>query len=64
MVSTKSTVQKVLDHLPDDCTMDQFLDRLFVINLIEQRLNDLEQNPDETYTTGQVREMMSKWRVK
>lgn len=64
MVSTKSTVQKILNDLPEDCTMEQFLDRLFVVNLVEQRLEELNQDRSETYTTDEVREMISKWRVK
>lgn len=64
MLSAKETVRKVLDNLPEDCSMEQFLDRLFVINLIEQRLDDLDKPDTVTYTTGQVREMIAQWRVK
>jgi len=64
MVSAKATVQKVLDHLPDDCTMDEVMDRLFVANLIEERLEDFADPDAKTYTTDQVRAMISQWRTK
>lgn len=64
MVSAKVTVKKVLDNLPDDCTMDEVLDRLFVTRLVEERLEDFSDPHAKTYTTDQVREMVAQWRTK
>lgn len=64
MVSAKITAQKVLDNLPDDCTMQQVMDRLIFINMLQERLDELDNPEAETFTTDQVREMISKWRVK
>ncbi len=63
MVSAKATVRKVLDNLPDDCTMQQVMDRLVFINMLEQRLDELAKPEAVTYSTDQVREMIAKWRV-
>lgn len=61
MVSTKSTVQKVLDNLPDDCTMEQFLDRLRLVELIQQRL-DLSEQPDvETVSQEEIERTVAGW---
>lgn len=51
MVSAKATVQKVLDNLPDDCTIHQVMDRLAYIELIQNRI-DLSNDP-KTPTTSQ-----------
>lgn len=56
MVSAKATVQKVLDNLPDDCTMDQVMERIRFIALIESRLDELDQPGTKTYTTEEVLE--------
>ncbi|MEM6505090.1 MAG: hypothetical protein AAF711_06460 [Planctomycetota bacterium] len=64
MVSAKATVQKVLDNLPDDCTIQDVMDRLFVANLIEERLDELDNLKADSCSTDQVREMISKWRSK
>lgn len=63
MVTTKDTVRRVLEKLPDDCSMDEFLDQLFYVNLIEKRLDDAEKPGAKTYTTEQVREVIAVWRT-
>ncbi|MEM1353929.1 MAG: hypothetical protein AAGC44_12055 [Planctomycetota bacterium] len=64
MVSTKETVRRVLEKLPEDCSMEQFLDELFYINLIEKRLDEAQQPGARTYSSDQVREQIAKWRLK
>lgn len=64
MVSTKETVRRVLEKLPEDCSMEEFLDQLFYINLIEKRLNEGEQPGATFHSPNQVREMIAQWRVK
>ncbi|MFN3167655.1 MAG: hypothetical protein ACE37H_11385 [Phycisphaeraceae bacterium] len=63
MVSAKATVQKVLDNLPDDCTMQQVLDRLALVSMLEQRLDEHNDPNAESYSSDEVREMIAKWRV-
>lgn len=61
MVSTKATVQKVLDNLPDDCTIHQALDRLSYIETIQNRL-DLANSPNaETVSQDDIERKVAKW---
>jgi hypothetical protein len=61
MVSAKATVQKVLDNLPDDCTIDQVLDRLAYIEMIQNRV-DLASNPEtETVSQEDIERKVAKW---
>jgi len=41
-MSAKETVKALLDKLPDDCTMDEVLYRLYVVNAIEKGLADAQ----------------------
>ena len=38
MESTKQTVREVLDRLPDDCSLDDVLYHLYVVQQVEQGL--------------------------
>lgn len=64
MVSTKETVRRVLDKLPENCSMDDFLDQLFYVDLIEKRLEKAEMPEAKAYSPRQVREMITQWRLK
>lgn len=39
-METKQTVREVLDRLPDDCTLDDVLYHLYVVQQIEHGLAD------------------------
>ena len=41
-VSTKETVRALLDRLPDDCSLDDVLYHLYVIQAVEQGRADAE----------------------
>ena len=43
MAQTKETVQALLDRLPDDCTLDDVLYHLYVIQAVESGLEDVAQ---------------------
>ena len=61
MVSAKATVQKVLDNLPDDCTIHQVLDRLAYIEMIQSRV-DLASRPDaKTVSQEEIERKVAKW---
>lgn len=61
MVSTKATVQKVLDNLPDDCTIHQVLDRLAYIEMIQSRL-EIASSPDaQTISQDDIERKVAKW---
>lgn len=61
MVSTKATVQKVLDNLPDDCTIPQVVDRLAYIQMIQGRLDDLADPNQKTVSQEQIERKVAKW---
>ena len=41
-VKTKDTVRELLDKLPDDCTLEDVLYHLYVIQAIDRGLEDAE----------------------
>ena len=55
-MGTKDTVRAVLDRLPDDCTVDDVLYHLYVIETIGQCLADAE--PTRTLTRDDVVERL------
>jgi len=61
MVSAKATVQKVLDNLPDDCTMQQVLDRLRYVEMIQKRLDCLDQPGTETVSQEDIERKVAAW---
>ena len=44
MAQTKETVKALLDRLPDDCTLDDVLYHLYVIQAVESGLEDVAQD--------------------
>lgn len=61
MVSAKATVQKVLDNLPDNCTIHQVLDRLAYVERIQNRL-DIASAPDaQTISQDEIERKVAKW---
>ncbi len=43
MAQTKETVKALLDRLPDDCSLDDVLYHLYVIQAVERGLEDVAQ---------------------
>jgi len=41
-VTTKERVQEVLDRLPDDCSLDEVLYNLYVLQTVDRGLADAE----------------------
>lgn len=59
-VQTKETVRDLLDRLPDDCTLDDVLYHLYVIQAIDRGLQDVEAG--RTISHEQVaEELRRKW---
>jgi hypothetical protein len=59
-VQTKETVRDLLDRLPDDCTLDDVLYHLHVIQAIDRGLEDVEAG--RTISHEQVaKELRRKW---
>lgn len=61
MVSAKDTVQKVLDNLPDDCTMHDVLGRLEFIEMIQDRLESLSEPQQQTLSQDEIERKVAKW---
>ena len=61
MVSAKATVQKVLENLPDDCTIHQVMDRLAYVEMIQSRV-DLASRPDvQTVSQEEIERKVANW---
>lgn len=56
---TKEKVRKTIDRLPDNFTVDQFIEELVVLNKIEEGLKDIEQG--RVFTTDQVKKELKTW---
>jgi len=61
MLSAKATVKKVLDNLPDDCTIHEVMDRLAYIEIIQGRLDALSDPKQETVSQDEVERKVAKW---
>ena len=59
-VTTKERVQEVLDRLPDDCSLDEVLYHLYVLQAVDRGLAEVEAG--ETIPHEQVAdELRQKW---
>ncbi|MDO9255863.1 MAG: hypothetical protein Q7U54_10155 [Bacteroidales bacterium] len=56
---TKDKIKKTIDTLPDNLTIDQVIDRMIMLDKIEQGLKDVEDG--NIYTTEEVKEKLNKW---
>lgn len=61
MVSTKATVRKVLDNLPDDCTFHQVMDRLSYIEAIQRRLTLASREDAVTVSQEDIERKVARW---
>jgi predicted transcriptional regulator len=56
---TKEKLKQSIDTLPDDLTIDQVIDRVILLDKIEQGLKDVEDG--NVFTTEEVKARLSKW---
>lgn len=56
---TKEKIIKSFDTLPDNLTIDQVIDRVIMLDKIEQGLKDVEDG--NVYTTEEVKVKLNKW---
>ena len=56
---TKDKIKKSIDSLPDNLTVDQVIDRIIMLDKIEQGLKDVEAG--NVFTTEEVKVKLSKW---
>jgi len=59
MEAVKQEINKLLDRLPDDCSLEDVQYHLYVLQKIERGLRDAEEG--RTYSQEQVEERMKKW---
>ena len=61
-MKTKQTVRELLDRLPDDCTLDDVLYHLYVIQTVGRGLDDAAEG--RTLSHEEVsRELRQKWQL-
>ena len=58
-LTTKELVRRALDHLPDDVTMPEVIERLDYLHNIQLGLEDLEAG--RTIPHEEVKQQMAKW---
>jgi hypothetical protein len=58
---TKEKIKKSIDSLPDDLTIDQVIDRIIMLDKIEQGLKDVEEG--NVYTSEAAKTRLSKWLI-
>ena len=56
---TKEKIKKTIDLLPDNVTIDELINRIILLDKIEQGLKDVEE--DNVYTTEEVENKLNKW---
>ena len=56
---TKEKIKQSIDTLPDDLTIDQVIDRIILLDKIEQGLKDVEDG--NVFTNEQAKARLSKW---
>ena len=56
---TKEKIKKTIDLLPDNITIDELINRIILLDKIEQGLDDVEKG--NVYTTEKVENKLNKW---
>jgi len=56
---TKEKIKTSIDALPDNLTIDQVIDRIIMLDKIEQGLKDIEEG--RVHSTEEVKAKLSKW---
>jgi predicted transcriptional regulator len=59
MERVKQEVEKILNILPDDCSIEDVQYHLYVLQKIERGLKDIEEG--KTYSQEEVEARMAKW---
>ncbi len=59
MQTAKQEVKEILDHLPDDCTLEDIQYHLYVLQKIERGLDDAKKG--RVYSQDEIETRMSKW---
>jgi len=55
----KEKIKKTIDLLPDNVTIDELINRIILLDKIEQGLDDVEKG--NIYTTEEVENKLNKW---
>ncbi|NQU32818.1 MAG: hypothetical protein HQ521_06250 [Bacteroidetes bacterium] len=56
---TKEKIKKTIDLLPENVTIDELINRIILLDKIEQGLDDVEKG--NVYTTEEVENKLNKW---
>ena len=56
---TKEKIKKSIDTLPDNLTIDQVIDKIIMLDKIEQGLADVENG--NVFTTEEIKDKLNKW---
>jgi hypothetical protein len=59
MSTAKEDVRRILDHLPDDASLEDIQYHLYVRQKVERALNEAENG--QTITHEEVEKQMQKW---
>lgn len=62
MKTVKDEVKKILDNLPEDCTLEDIQYHLFVLQKIENGLNDVKEG--RVLSSEEIEKKMKKWIIK
>lgn len=58
-ILTKEKIKKTIDLLPENVTIDELINRIILLDKIEQGLDDVEKG--NVYTTEEVENKLNKW---
>ena len=56
---TKEKIKKTIDLLPENVTIDELINRIILLDKIEQGLDDVEKG--NVYTTEEVENKLNRW---
>lgn len=56
---TKEKIKKSIDTLPDNLTVDEVIDKIILLDKIEQGLKDVEEG--NVFSTKEVKDKLNKW---
>lgn len=56
---TKEKIQKTIDSLPEEISVDELIDRIILLDKIEQGLADVAHG--NTYSTKEAKQRLNKW---
>lgn len=59
MSTAKEEVQKILDQVPDDASLDDIQYHIYVCQKIKHGLEDIEEG--HTHSQAEIEKRMSKW---